>query len=161
MSAARGGSDPARARARAEAPEVVLARRGAACAVIVAVPVVVVAALVRGVPGLLGAALGAVLVTALFGLAGVLLACVARRAPATLPAVSLVGVLLRMIAYGALLMALDGVDGIDRASTVAATCLLLLATLTYELRYVATTPGFYWLHSPAPDGAQAKERTRG
>ena len=97
----------------------------------------------------------------LFALTGVLLACVVRRSPATLPAVSLVGALLRMIAYGALPTALIGVDGNDRGSTAVPTYVLLVVTLAHEMRFVTTTPGFYWLHSPAPDGAQAKERTQG
>lgn len=150
-----------RALRRSEVPELELARYGAAIAAIVAVPIVLVATVLRGRPGLFGAALGAGLVIGLFVLTGLLLACVARRSPATLPAVSLVGALIRMIAYGVLLTALAGVDGIDRASTAVATCLLLIVTLAYEVRFAATTPGFYWLHGPAPDGAQAKERTQG
>lgn len=150
-----------RALRRSQAPEPELAWHGAAFATVVAVPVVAVAAALRGGPGLLGAALAAGLVMGLFGLTGVLLACVARRSPARLPAVSLVGAIVRIIAYGALLTALAGVDNIDRASTVVATCLLLIATLVYEVRFATTTPGFYWLHTPAPHGAQAKERTRG
>lgn len=150
-----------RALRRSQMPEPELAWHGAAFATVAALPVVAIAAALRGVPGLLGAGLAAALVMGLFGLTAVLLACVARRSPARLPAVSLVGAIVRMIAYGALLTALAGVDDIDRASTVVATCLLLIATLVYEVRFAATTPGFYWLHTPAPDGAQAKERTRG
>jgi hypothetical protein len=150
-----------RAVRRSQVPEPELAWHGAAFATVAAVPVVAVAAALRGGPGLLGAALAAGLVMGLFGLTGVLLACVARRSPARLPAVSLVGAIVRIIAYGALLTALAGVDNIDRASTVVATCLLLIATLVYEVRFATTTPGFYWLHTPAPHGAQAKERTRG
>jgi hypothetical protein len=66
-----------------------------------------------------------------------------------------------MIAYGALLTALAGADDIDRASMVVATCLLLIVTLVYEARFAATAPGFYWLQTPAPHGAQANERTQG
>ena len=155
-------ADPlSRALRRSETPELELAWHGTAFAAVAAVPVVIVAALVRGVPGLLGAGLAAGLVVGLFALTGVLLACVARRSPARLPAVSLVGALLRMIAYGAILMALAGVDGIDRGSTVVATCLLLITTLAYEMRFAARTPGFYWVNTPAPDGAPTKERTRG
>lgn len=151
----------ARALRRSQMPEPELAWHGTAFAAIAAVPVVAAAAALRGVPGLLGAALAAGLVMGLFGVTAVLLACVARRSPARLPAVSLVGAIVRMIAYGVLLTALAGVDTIDRASTVVATCLLLIATLVYEVRFAATTPGFYWLHTPAPHGAQANERTRG
>jgi hypothetical protein len=146
---------------RSQAPELSLAARGAACAAVTAVPVVGVATLVRGLPGLLGAGLAAGLVVGLFALAGIVLACVARRSPARLPAVSFVGAILRMIAYGALLTALAGVDGIDRASTAVATCLLLVVTLVYEARFAATAPGYYWLLTPAPHGAPANERTQG
>jgi hypothetical protein len=150
-----------RALRRSEVPELELARYGAVVATIVAVPTVLVATVVRGRPGLLGAVLAAGLVIGLFAVTGVLLSCVARRSPATLPAVSLVGALIRMVAYGALLTALAGVDGIDRSSTVVATCLLLIVTLVYEVRFTATTPGFYWVHTPTSDGAEMKERTRG
>lgn len=155
-----GGSLP-RALRRSRTPELELARYGAVRATVAAIPIVAGAALLRGRPGLVGAAVGAGLVIGLFVVTGALLACVVRRSPATLPAVSLVGALLRMIAYGVLLTALAGVDGIDRASTAVTTCLLLIVTLAYEVRFAATTPGFYWLHSPAPDGARAKERTQG
>lgn len=153
-------TDVARALRRAEMPEPELAWRGAAFSGTLAVPVAVLCGLLRGVPGLLGAALAAGLVVGLFGLTGVVLACVARRSPATLPAASLVGALVRMIAYGAILAILTGVEGIDRASTVVATSLLLLATLVYEARFAARTPGFYWVVASAPDGAQDEERTR-
>lgn len=154
--------DPvSRALRRSEAPESELAWHGTVVAAVAAVPIVGIAALVRGTPGLLGAGLAAGLVVGLFALTGVLLACVARRSPARLPAVSLVGAIVRMIAYVALLTALAGAGNIDRASTVVATCLLLIVTLVSEVRFAATTPGFYWLHTPAPHGAQAKERTRG
>lgn len=148
-----------RALRRAEMPEPELARRGAVFAAALAVPIVAICSALRGIPGLLGAALAAALVVGLFGLTGVALVCVARISPATLPAVSLVGALVRMIAYGAILMALAGVDGIDRASTVVATSLLLFATLLYEARFAARTPGFYWVSTVASDGAQHEERT--
>jgi hypothetical protein len=154
-----GGLD--RALRRSEVPELELARYGATRATLAAIPIVAAATVLRGRPGLLGAALGAGLVIGLFALTGVLLACVVRRSAATLPAISLVGALLRMVAYGVLLTAVAGIEAIDRASTAAATCVLLIVTLVYEVRFVTTTPGFYWLHSPAPDGARAKERTRG
>ena len=109
----------------------------------------------------LGALLATGLVTGMFAVSGVALACVARRSPARLPAVSLVGAVVRMVAYGALLTALAGADSIDRTSTVVTTCVLLATTLAYEVRFAATTPGFYWIHTPAPHGAQAKERTGG
>jgi hypothetical protein len=146
---------------RNQAPELDLAARGAACAAIAAVPVVGVATLLRGAPGLLGAGLAAGLVVGLFALMGIPLACVARRSPARLPAVSFVGAIVRMIAYAALLTALAGVDGIDRASTAVATCVLLVVTLVYEAHFAATAPGYYWLQTPAPHGAQVNERTQG
>jgi hypothetical protein len=150
-----------RALARSRAPEPELALRGAAVGVIVAVPTVAVAGALRGIAGVRGAALAAGLVISLFALTGLVLACVARWRPATLPAASLAGAVARMVAYGVLLAALAGVDGIDRPSTVGATCLLLIVTLAYEMHYISTTPGFYWVRLPAPDGARAKGRTRG
>jgi hypothetical protein len=161
MTPGRDHSGVKRALQRAQAPELALAVRGTVCGAIAGLPVVALATVLRGRPGLLGATLGAGLVIGLFAMTGVLLACVVRRSPATLPAVSLVGALIRMIAYGALLTALAGVDDIDRASLVLATCLLLIVTMVYEVRFVTTTPGFYWLHAAAPDGARAKERTQG
>lgn len=148
-----------RALRRAQMPEPELAWRGAAFAAVLAVPILVVAGVLRAVPGLLGAALGVALVVGLFGVTGVILVCVARLSPATLPAASLVGALVRMTAYGAILAMLSGVEGVDRASTAVATTLLLFATLLYEARFAARTPGFYWVRPSAPDSAQLQERT--
>lgn len=150
-----------RARARSRAPEPELALRGTVAAIVVGVPTVALAGAVRGLPGVAGAALAAALVTGLFAVTGVLLVCVERWRPDTLPAASLAGAIARMVAYGVLLAALTGVDGIDRPSTVVATSLLLVATMTYEMRYASTRPGFYWVRTPAPDGAETEERTRG
>ncbi|MBW3605240.1 MAG: hypothetical protein KY460_10085 [Actinobacteria bacterium] len=150
-----------RALERSRAPELALALRGALVATAVAVPTAVVAGVVRGVPGVAGAALAAGLVIGLFATTGVVLACVQRWRPATLPAASLAGAIARMVAYGVVLAALAGVDGIDRGSTVGATCMLLIATLADEMRYASTTPGFYWVRTPPPEGVHAKERTRG
>lgn len=156
---ARGSLE--RAVRRSQVPEPELAWRGTAAAALIAVPLVAVCGLLRGVPGLVGALLATGLVTGMFAVTGVALACVARRSPARLPAVSFVGAIVRMVAYGALLTALAGVDNIDRASTVVTTCVLLVTTLAYEVRFATTTPGFYWIHTPAPHGARARERTGG
>lgn len=142
-------------------PEAELAWRGTLAALVIALPSVAVAAVLRGRPGALGAGLAALLVLGLFGVSGLILVCVGRRAPAKLPALSLVGALARMVAYGALLAALTDVGGIDRTSTVVTTCLLLAATLVYEVRFAATAPGFYWLGTSAPDAARGNERTTG
>lgn len=150
-----------RAVARSEAPEPELALRGTVVAVVAAVPTVALAAVLRGPPGAAGAGLAALLVAGLFAITGVVLVCVQRWKPDTLPAASLAGAIARMVAYGVLLAALTGVEGIDRPSTVGATCVLLVATMTYEMRYASTRPGFYWVRTPAPDGAEIRERTRG
>ena len=156
-----GSGSLERAVRRSQVPEPELAWRGTGAALLVAVPLVAGCWLLRGQAGVLGALLATGLVTGMFAVSGVALACVARRSPARLPAVSLVGAVVRMVAYGALLTALAGADSIDRASTVVTTCVLLATTLAYEVRFAATTPGFYWIHTPAPHGAQAKERTGG
>lgn len=151
----------ARAVARSAAPEPELALRGTIVAAVAAVPTIALAAVLRGMPGVAGAGLAALLVTGLFAITGVVLVCVQRWKPDTLPAASLAGAIARMVAYGVLLAALTGVEGIDRPSTVAATFLLLVATMTYEMFYASTRPGFYWVRTPAPDGAETEERTRG
>lgn len=150
-----------RAVARSRAPEPELAWRGTVAATLVAVPTVALAGLLRGLSGAAGAVLASGLVIGIFATTVVVLACVQRLRPATLPAASLAAVFVRMVAYGLLLATLAGVDGIDRPSTVGATIVLLIATLAYEIRYVSTRPGFYWVSTPAPDGAQTNERTRG
>lgn len=150
-----------RALARSRAPEPELALRGTLVAVIVAVPTIALAGVIRGGPGVAGAAVAALLVSGLFALSGVVLVCVQRWKPDSLPAASLAGAIARMAVYGVLLAALTGVEGIDRLSTVAATCLLLVATMTEEMRYASTRPGFYWVRTPAPDGAEIEERMRG
>lgn len=146
---------------RSRAPEPELALRGTVVAVLAAVPVVALAGALRGGPGLAGALLAAGLVIGLFATTLVVLACVVRWRPAILPAASLVVAVVRMVAYGVLLASLADADDIDRLTTVVTACVLLAVTLVYEVRYVSTRPGFYWVAPPAPDGAQTKERTRG
>lgn len=157
MSGVRSAERPLR---RSRVPEVGLAWRGAAFTFVLALPVVAVAWLLRGSDGLRGAALGASLVLGMFLINAAALACVARLAPDILPAVSFVGAFVRMAAYVAILMALAGADGIDRAATVVATSLLLFAALLFEVRVATRTPGFNWITTSAPHGAQTEERTR-
>src|SRR5680860_1535950 len=119
MSAMRDGAPPIdRARARARAPELELAVRGALVAGAIAVPTIAVAGIVRGSSGVAGAALAGGLVVGVFASTAAVLACVQRLRPATLPAASLAAVFVRMVAYAVLLIALGGVGGIDRPSTV-------------------------------------------
>lgn len=149
-----------RARRRAEVPEIELAKRGLTAAGIAALPVVVLATLMRGIPGLRGAVLATVLVVGLFAVSGLVLACAARRSPGSLPTLSLVGAVVRMVAYGVLLATVSGVDGVDRATTALATGVLLIVALACEVRLMTSKPGFYWLRVTAPHGGQPEERTR-
>lgn len=129
-----------------------MAERGLARATVlltvgVAVPVVIVAAVLRGGPGLLGAGIGAGLVLLMFACSGLLLARSHRLAPAAFLGVALVGTLLRFLGYGALLVVLEPVAGIDRGSLALGTAVVLATSLGWELRAVARTPQLFWLET--------------
>ncbi len=137
--------------ARAAAPERELALSGAIVTLLTAVPVVGAAAALTGRRGALGALLATGLVTAMFALSGLAMACAKRWTAGSLAVASLTGVAIRFVAYIAVLLSLGRVDVIHRASTAVAIAVLLIVSLAYEVRYVSTRPGFFWL--------QTEERT--
>ena len=112
---------------------------------VLAVPMIAGAALYAGAPGVVGVATGLGLVALLFGGAAALLSLVVDRRPTTALAVMVMGVLVRLLAYAAVLTALDGTGWVHRPSLAAATGLGIALTLAYELRLLATMPRLFWI----------------
>lgn len=130
-------------------PELRIARSAMMLCLVLAVPVVGVAALSAGIPGALGAGIGVALVTLLFGMSGVTLSWGARISPEMLMGVALGGVLLRFMVYGLMLVVLGDVDVVHKPSLAIATAVVLLVTLAYEVRLVSRAPGFFWVRPGA------------
>lgn len=148
---ARAWTDP-----RSSAPGLALARRAGAALGLVAVPVLTVAVLAAGTPGLAGALVGLALVGVLFGAAALLHAWAARLRPTTQLAVLAAGLGARLLVYLVVVESLRGVDGLHRPSLAVATAVSLVVTLACELWLVSRTPAFFWV-TPAPPDAQVKE----
>ncbi len=110
-----------------------------------AVPVVGGATWLAGLPGLAGAAAGLALVTVLFAGAAALLAMVVDRSPTTALTVLVMGLGVRLLAYVAVLTALDAQGWVHRPSLAAATGLGVAITLAYELRLLARMPRLFWI----------------
>lgn len=138
------------------APGLALARRAGAALALLAVPVLALAALAAGIPGLLGALVGLALVGVLFGAAALLHAWAARLRPTTQLAVMAAGLGARLLVYLAVVESLRGVDGLSRPSLAIATAVAVAATLACELWLISRTPAFYWV-TPAPTDAHVKE----
>lgn len=142
------GSDRRRASSQ---PEQAMGIAAARLLAVLVVPVVGGAWLMAGAGGALGAAAGLVLVLALFGLTGLVLATspVRDAEPAVVVGVSLAGLGLRMVGYAIALALLATIDGLHRPSLAAATALAFVLTLLYEMRVVSRTPGFFWVRTPS------------
>lgn len=112
---------------------------------LLSLPVAAAAGLYAGFPGVAGAAIGLALVALLFAGSAALLGLVADRRPTTALWVMVMGVVVRLLAYAAVLAALDGAGWAHRPSLAAATGLGIALTLAYELRLLATTPRLFWI----------------
>jgi hypothetical protein len=112
---------------------------------LLAVPVAAGAAVAADAAGVAGALVGLGLVALLFGGAAALLVMVADRRPTTALGVMVIGVVVRLLAYAAVLTWLDGYGWVHRPSLAAATGLGIAVTLAYELRLLATMPRLFWI----------------
>lgn len=137
-------------------PEATLGRAAGRLLSVLVVPLVGGAWIVAGPGGALGAATGMLFVLALFGLSGLALTILSEQSPTTVVAVSLGGVLVRLLAYPVALALLAPVEALHRPSLAVATAVAFVATLTYEMRVMSRTPGLFWLDAgpgPIPTGA--------
>jgi hypothetical protein len=112
---------------------------------LLAAPVAVTAWAVAGSAGAVGALAGLVLVGILFGGSAALLHLVADRGPTVVMATLVSGVAARLVAYAAVLTALDGVAWIHRPSLAIATGIAVIVVLGYELRLLAAMPRLFWI----------------
>lgn len=139
-------------------PEAALARAAARLLAALAVPLAGGAWIIAGPGGALGAVTGMVFVLALFGLSGFALTLVSDLSPSAVVAVSVAGVLIRLLAYPVALAALAPVQALHRPSLAIATAVAFVATLAYEMHVASRTPSLYWLHTkPGPIRAGACE----
>lgn len=133
-----------------------MGRAAARLLALLVVPLVGGAWAVAGAGGALGAATGMLFVLVLFGLSGLALTLVASHSSSAVVAVSLGGVLVRLLAYPVVLALLAPVEALHRPSLAAATAVAFVATLAYEMRVMSRTPGLFWLDAgpgPIPTGA--------
>ena len=109
---------------------------------IVSPAVVLVAALVSGVDGVLSAAIGLVLVSLNFLVSAKLITFTARRSPGAVMGVVLGGYIVRLGVLFAIALALDTVSWIDIGVLLLTVAVVHLALLTWESRHVSLTLGF-------------------
>lgn len=137
-------------------PEQAMGVAAAKLLAVLSVPLVGGSWMAAGSGGALGAGAGVVLVLALFGLTGLLIAPLRVIRPAVVVGLSLAGVGLRVAGYAAALAWLSSVDGLHRASLAMATAVAFAATLAYEVRVITTTPGFFWVRVGPPASAATR-----
>ncbi len=104
--------------------------------------VLLVAGVVRGVDGLISAAIGLVLVGVNFLVAARLISYTARRSPGAVMGVVLGGYIVRIGVLFGIALALENVSWIDIPVLVLTIAIVHLALLTWEMRHVSLTLGF-------------------
>ena len=109
---------------------------------IVSPAVILVAALVSGVDGVLSAAIGLMLVSLNFLVSAKLITYTARRSPGAVMGVVLGGYIVRLGVLFAIALALDTVSWIDIGVLLLTVAVVHLALLTWESRHVSLTLGF-------------------
>ena len=108
---------------------------------------VVGAALVRGADGAWTAAGTILLVVGGFLLTAISLRWAGRRGPTTVQAVALGGMILKLSAYGLLLVLLSPLDIVDRPTLALTAPVALVVLLVTEVRLVTSNPEFRMIHS--------------
>ena len=109
---------------------------------IVSPAVLLVAALVSGVDGVLSAAIGLVLVSVNFLASAKLITYTARRSPGAVMGVVLGGYIVRLGVLFAIALALDTVSWIDIGVLLLTVAVVHLALLTWESRHVSLSLGY-------------------
>lgn len=116
-----------------------------------AVPTAVVAGVLAGAPGVVGALVGVGFVALLFGAASASLAWALDHAPNLAVAVLAAGTFVRLAIYAAVLVALSGVSWVHPPSLAIATGVATALTLAAELVWLARSPELFHLDvGPAP-----------
>ena len=130
--------------------EVIMARAGLRVGAVLGVPLVLVAGLWHGVPGLVTALGGLVLVVGSFYVTGRSLHWAAGIGPTMVQAVALGGFLARILFYGALILLLRDVSVVDGPVLVISVVTTIVVLLAYEVRLALNNKALWWVHVPAP-----------
>ena len=109
---------------------------------IVSPAVLIVAAIVGGVDGVLSAAIGLVLVSLNFLASAKLITYTARRSPGAVMGVVLGGYIVRLGVLFGIALALDTISWIDIGVLLLTVAVVHLALLTWESRHVSLTLGY-------------------
>ena len=109
---------------------------------IVSPAVLIVAAVVSGVDGVLSAAIGLVLVSLNFLASAKLITYTARRSPGAVMGVVLGGYIVRLGVLFGIALALDTISWIDIGVLLLTVAVVHLALLTWESRHVSLTLGY-------------------
>lgn len=109
---------------------------------IVSPAVLIVAAIVSGVDGVLSAAIGLVLVSLNFLASARLITYTARRSPGAVMGVVLGGYIVRLGVLFGIALALDTISWIDIGVLLLTVAVVHLALLTWESRHVSLTLGY-------------------
>jgi hypothetical protein len=163
-------SDPSQGRVSGRAPssaapqnsravELRIAASAVRFVAVLAVPLLGAGWLAAGRGGLLGAGIAVALVAGMFAMSASLLSFAARLGPSALMAAALGGFALRLMIYALLIVLLRPVEAIHGPTLAVSAAVLLVATLTWEARYVSRTPGFFWVDASTPAPGDP-ERTR-
>lgn len=135
--------------------EVTMARAAVRVGAAVAVPVVGVSWLLRGVDGGL-TALGAVLlVVGTFYVTGRTLHWAGNISPTVLQAVALGGFFIRLVLYAALIVLLRPVEAVDGPVLAISTAVTLVVVLAAEVRLVLRHAEFWWV---LPEAGPRRDR---
>ncbi len=109
---------------------------------IVSPAVLILAAVVSGVDGVLSAAIGLVLVSLNFLASAKLITYTARRSPGAVMGVVLGGYIVRLGVLFGIALALDTISWIDIGVLLLTVAVVHLALLTWESRHVSLTLGY-------------------
>lgn len=129
--------------------ELRLARSAAVFVVALGIPVIAIAWLLAGKPGLYSAAIGAAVVIGMFLMAGATMSWAARIGPTALMGAVLGGYLVRLMIYAGLIVLLRPLQWLSGPALAISTAVLLVAVLVWEGRVVSRNPSLFWVDAAA------------
>ncbi len=117
--------------------EAIIARNTVRRAVFVAPPLVALFGLLRGADGVVGAAVGVLIVVANFLVAGLVLSAAARVSLGLYHAAALLGFLLRLVMVSVTMLVVAGLADVDRVAMGVTAVVAYLVLLSWEAWAVA------------------------
>lgn len=133
-----------------------IARSAVRFALALGVPLGVLATVVAGPEGALGAGVAVAVVCGMFAIPAALVSAAARYGPGGVIAATLGGLLARLLLYGVLAAVLVQVRALRGASMAIVAFGVLVPTLIYEAWVICRVPGFFWVD--AGDGGPVRAR---